>query len=141
MILAAALVAGLGLTACGQPVKQRGYVLSEDALAQVPVGSSREQALLVLGTPSTTSTLAGDTFYYISQSFQDSPVFGREIVGQRVLAVYFSEDGTVREIANYGLQDGKVFDFISRRTRSGGADVNLLAQLLGSIGNQRPFGG
>ena len=141
MLLTSALAAALTLGACSQPARQHGYVLAESALEQVPVGSSREQVLLVLGTPSTTSTLAGDTFYYISQSIDDNPILGREIVDQRVLAVYFAEDGTVREIANYGLQDGKVFDFISRKTRSGGADVSLLNQLLGAVGNQRPFGG
>jgi outer membrane protein assembly factor BamE (lipoprotein component of BamABCDE complex) len=115
-------------------------VLSESALEQVPIGSSREQVLLVLGTPSTTSALAGETFYYISQTVETKPIMGRSIVDQRVLAVYFNPDGTVREYANYGLQDGKVFDFISRKTRTGGADVSLIAQLLGAVGGASPFG-
>ncbi|WP_181707185.1 outer membrane protein assembly factor BamE [Chthonobacter rhizosphaerae] len=133
-------VTALTLTACGTPPRQHGYVLSESALEQVPVGSSREQVLLVLGTPSTTSTLAGDTFYYISQTTQDSPWTGRSVTDQRVLAVYFTEEGTVREIANYGLKDGRVFDFIERRTRAGGADLNLISQILGSVGRTNPFG-
>lgn len=128
-----------GLAACGNNARQHGYVLAENALDQVPVGSSREQVLLVLGSPSTTSTIAGDTFYYISQTIDDNPIMGREIRDQRVLAVYFDDKGLVKQIANYGLQDGKVFDFISRKTRTGGAEVNLIAQLLGAIGNQSPF--
>lgn len=139
VILTAA--AALTLTACGLPPRQHGYVLAENALDQVPVGSSREQVLLVLGTPSTTSSLAGDAYYYISQTTQDSPWTGRTVTEQRVLAVYFDENGAVREIANYGLQDGRVFDFIQRRTRSTGADLNLIAQILGSVGRTNPFGG
>ncbi len=134
-----AAIAG-GLASCGPPPLQHGYVLAENALEQVPVGSSREQVLLVLGSPSATSTLGGDAYYYISQTVQRTPVFGDEITDQRVLAVYFNEDGTVREIANYGLQDGKVFDFISRRTRTGGAEVSLITQLLGAVGGSGPFG-
>lgn len=136
--LAAALATTTLLASCGPPPRQHGYVLAENALDQVPVGSSREQVLLVLGTPSTTSTLAGDTFYYISQTIDENPFFGREITEQRVVAVYFDDKGAVRQIANYGLKDGKVFDFIERKTRTGGADLNLVSQILGAVGRS-PF--
>ena len=46
---------------------QRGYVLPEGALEQVPVGATQEQVLIVLGTPSTVATVNGEAFYYISQ--------------------------------------------------------------------------
>lgn len=140
-----ALVLGLAaagtLASCGPPPTTHGYVLSESALEQIPIGSSREQVLLVLGTPSTTSTLAGDTFYYISQTIQENAVFGRQITDQRVVAVYFDEKGMVRQIANYGLQDGRVFDFIQRKTRTTGADLNLISQILQGVGRTNPFGG
>ena len=46
---------------------QRGYVLPDGALEQIPLGASQEQVLLVLGTPSTVATVSGEAFYYISQ--------------------------------------------------------------------------
>ena len=46
---------------------QRGYVLPEGALEQIPLGASQEQVLIVLGTPSTVATVSGEAFYYISQ--------------------------------------------------------------------------
>lgn len=138
-LLATAAVTAPLLAACGPPALQHGYVLAENALDQIPVGSSREQVLLVLGTPSTTSTLAGDAFYYISQTIDESPLWGREITDQRVIAIYFDEEGKVRQIANYGLKDGKVFDFIERKTRTGGAEVSLIGQMLGAVGRGNPF--
>ena len=54
-----------------------------------------------------------------------------------MLAVYFGEDGRVTNIANYGMQDGKVFDFISRTTPTGGKDQNFLGQLLAGAGKIR----
>lgn len=137
--IALAMLAAVSLSGCSTGAIQHGYVLSEEALAQVPVGSSREQVLLVLGSPSTTSAVSGDAFYYISQTIDDNPIFGRSITDQRVLAIYFDEQGVVKSIANYGLQDGKVFDFITRRTRTGGAEVSLIGQMLQGIGNQNPF--
>jgi outer membrane protein assembly factor BamE (lipoprotein component of BamABCDE complex) len=140
-LLATAVLSAFLLASCGMPAMQHGYVLSENALEQVPVGSSREQVSLVLGTPSTTSALAGDTWYYITQSINENPIMGREVTDQRVLAVYFDENGAVRQISNYGLQDGKVFDFIERKTRTGGADISLIGQMLGAVGRTNPFGG
>lgn len=137
---AIALLTAVSVSACGTPPIQHGYVLSENALAQVPVGSSREQVLLVLGSPSTTSTLSGDTFYYISQTIDENPLMGRSVTDQRVLAVYFDENGLVKQIANYGLKDGKVFDFIERKTRTGGADLNLIAQIFKGVGRVNPLG-
>jgi outer membrane protein assembly factor BamE (lipoprotein component of BamABCDE complex) len=52
-----------------------------------------------------------------------------------VLVVYFDRDRRVTRIANYGLQDGKVFDFISRTTASGGADITLAGQILRGLGS------
>ncbi len=134
------LLTAVSLSACGTAPIQHGYVLSEDALAQVPVGSSREQVLLVLGSPSTTSALAGDAFYYISQTIEENPIMGRSVTDQRVLAVYFDDKGLVKQIANYGLQDGKVFDFIERKTRTGGADLNLISQIFKGVGRVNPLG-
>ena len=136
--VAIALLTAVSVSACGTPPIQHGYVLSEEALAQVPVGSSREQVLLVLGSPSTTSAVAGDTFYYISQTIDESPFMGRSVTDQRVLAVYFDEKGLVKQIANYGLQDGKIFDFISRTTPTGGKDQSFLAQIIKGAGKLTP---
>ena len=46
----------------------RGYQIDEQSLAQVKVGATtKQQALALLGTPSTTSTVGGDAWYYIGQ--------------------------------------------------------------------------
>lgn len=113
----------------------QGYVIDQQAVESVPVGSSREQVLLALGTPSTTATFDNEVFYYISQTRKRSVAFAKpKLIEQRVLAVYFGADGRVANIANYGLQEGKVFDFISRTTPTGGKDQNFLGQLLSGAG-------
>jgi outer membrane protein assembly factor BamE (lipoprotein component of BamABCDE complex) len=35
----------------------------------------------------------------------------------------------VKRLANYGLQDGKIFDFISRTTPTSGQELSYLAPL------------
>jgi len=118
----------------GETLNQ-GYIIDQDTLDQVPVGSSREQVLLALGTPSTTATFDNEVFYYISQTRRRSVAFENpKLVDQKVLAIYFGSDNRVSRIANYGLKDGKVFDFVSRTTPTGGKDQNFLSQIISGAG-------
>ena len=112
----------------------RGYLLDQHALDQVKVGASAEQVLVLLGTPSTTSTIGGGAWYYISQKVDRAMAFApNEVTDQRVLAVYFTPQKKVERIANYGLQDGKVFDFVSRTTPTGGAEQGFVKNLFRSF--------
>src|SRR6202163_4787167 len=121
---AAAVVAlGLMLGGCFSETYQRGYIVPEGALEQIPVGSTQEQVLIVLGTPSTVATVSGEAFYYISQRAERAIGFmPQQVVDQRVVAVYFDKNRRVERLANYGLKDGRVFNFVSRATPTGGKD-------------------
>ena len=112
----------------------RGYVVDQHALDQVKTGSSAEQVLVVLGSPSTTSTVGGGSWYYISQTVDRTFAFSAPaITDQRVLAVYFNKDKKVERVANYGIQDGKVIDFVTRTTPTGGAEQGFLKNLFRSF--------
>ena len=131
--LALALACGLALAGCGSFTEtlQRGYVLQEGTLEQIPIGATQEQVLIVLGTPSTVATVSGEAFYYISQTSQRAAAFmPYEVKDQRVIAVYFDKDRRVERLANYGLKDGKVFDFMSQTTPTGGQELEISAQRL-----------
>ncbi|WP_078707552.1 outer membrane protein assembly factor BamE [Consotaella salsifontis] len=117
-------------------VLNQGYIIDEKTLEMVPVGSSREQVLLALGSPSTTATFDNEVFYYFSQKRVRPLAFMRpKVVDQHILAIYFNKDNQVGRIANYGLKDGKVFDFVSRTTPTGGADSSFLMQILSDTGS------
>lgn len=136
---ACAVAAGLMLASCGsfEQTYQRGYVVPEGALEQVPVGSSQEQVLIVLGTPSTVATVSGEAFYYISQRGQKAAAFmPQKVVDQRVIAVYFDKERRVQRLADYGMKDGKIFDFVSRTTPTGGQELSYLTYLFKIIGTQ-----
>ncbi len=129
ILAAATLICGT-LGACTSEQFQKGYILPENALEQIPIGASQDQVLIVLGTPSTVATLSGEVFYYISQRSERKAAFlNQRVIDQRVIAVYFDKTRTVMRIANYGLQDGKIFDFISRTTPTSGQELSYLAPL------------
>jgi outer membrane protein assembly factor BamE (lipoprotein component of BamABCDE complex) len=138
-VAACLLAASLVLASCGgfEQTFQRGYVVPEGALEQIPVGSSQEQVLIVLGTPSTVATVSGEAFYYISQRGQKAAAFmPQKVIDQRVIAVYFDKERRVQRLADYGMKDGKIFDFVSRATPTGGQELSYLTYLFKIIGTQ-----
>lgn len=136
---ALALAAGLGLAGCMGETLQRGYVPSEMALQQVQVGAPREQVMIALGTPSTTADFGGEVFYYISQKTNRPVAFmNSRVVDQTVLAIYFDERSQVSQVANYGLEDGRIVDLVSRTTPTAGKDFSFLAQLFSATGVVMP---
>src|SRR5437870_1647851 len=90
----------LALAGCFGETFQRGYVLPDGALEQIPLGASQEQVLIVLGTPSTVATISGEVFYYISQRTEQTSFLPQKEVDRRVIAVYFDRGRKVERLAN-----------------------------------------
>src|SRR5215210_775414 len=132
-----ALAVGLLLGGCFSQTINRGYIMPPGALEQIPIGASQEQVLIVLGTPSTVATVSGEAFYYISQTAQQTFQFTPpKVVDQRVVVVYFDKNRRVERLANYGLQDGRVFDFVSRTTPAAGRELNYVNYLFKIVGRE-----
>jgi outer membrane protein assembly factor BamE (lipoprotein component of BamABCDE complex) len=93
--------------------------------------------LIVLGTPSTVATVTGEVFYYISQRAEKAAAFmPQKVVDQRVIAVYFDKERRVNRLADYGIKDGKVFDFVSKTTPTGGTEMSYLTYIFKIVGMQ-----
>jgi len=131
---AGVLALGAALSACiGYDGDfDRGYQVDQQSLDQITIGATtKPQALTLMGTPSTTSTVGGDAWYYIGQKMSRPLAFMlAKITDQSVLAIYFDKSGKVERIANYGMKDGKVFDFISRTTPTGGQEPDFLRNIM-----------
>ncbi len=136
MRLAAAC--GLAMTLSGclgyEGVINRGAIIDSRKLAQVKPGMAAPAVIQNLGTPSTTSTVGGDAWYYISQRVERSFAFmPQNITDQHVLAVYFDSGKKVTRIADYGMEDGKPIDFMTRTTPNAGPEYHLLQSLLSKM--------
>jgi len=133
---AACLAVALAASGCAQigETNVQGIVVTEKMLAQVKPGTTSDQVVAALGTPSTTSTINGEAFYYVSQTSSRPVAFlAPHVVDRTVLVVYFDK-GKVTRVANYGLQDGIAFDYISRTTPTAGAEQNFITQLIRGLG-------
>ena len=103
LTLACALAAPLAGCVGYDGDMQTGYVLDDRLVQQVRPGSSAEQVLVVLGTPSTTSTIGGSAWYYVSAEQKQDLAFQKPtVVERRILAVYFDPQKHVERVATYG---------------------------------------
>ena len=141
MRLAAAgvgLALSLVLAGCSEQITKHGHQFRETDLQSIQPGMSQEQVRTTLGTPATTAVVgSGNAFYYISSTMGQSSFMLPSEKDRQVVAVYFNEGGTVEQVANYGLKDGKVFDFISRSTPAPGAkDEGILKSLFRGLGKK-----
>src|ERR671923_235178 len=82
-----------------------------------------------------TSIGTGNAYYYISSTESQTAFLSPKETDRQVVAVYFTPSGSVERVAQYGMKDGKVFDFVSRTTPSANTnDDGLLKQLFRNLG-------
>lgn len=136
-LAALVVVVGLALTiaACSSTTITHGHHLRDTDLQQIQPGMSEESVRMALGTPDTTSALpGGNAFYYVSSKNKQSAFFKPEEVDRKVVAVYFNQVGSVSQIANYGLKDGRVVDFANNETPAYLRDKSFISRFFRGVG-------
>jgi outer membrane protein assembly factor BamE (lipoprotein component of BamABCDE complex) len=124
----------------GGQTMTHGYIFDDRVLDEVKPGMDVQAVITKLGQPSNVSTVGNQTFYYASQTTYQRFLFQQpSVVDQRVFAVYFDKQFKVERLANWGLQDGKIFDFISRSTPSSGVEQSFLRQIFNGSTKLSPF--
>ncbi|EJF75054.1 outer membrane protein assembly factor BamE [Bartonella alsatica] len=112
-------------------IYQEGYILDKNALNSISPGSSQEQVLLTLGTPSLKTKYDNEVFYYISQTrYRGMQFMKTKIIDRKVLVIYFNKNNQVTKVAKYGLKDGQVFDFIAQTTPTATKEQPFLLQII-----------
>jgi len=135
-LISALVAAGLGLSGCTSQLDRHGHIFTDEDIGQVHPGMSKDQVKVSLGTPDTTSTIGGGAFYYISSTQRHAPFLKPAVIDRKVLAVYFDNNESVVRLANYGMQDGRIVDFMRGATPSKGSDLTMLEQFFGNLGNR-----
>jgi outer membrane protein assembly factor BamE (lipoprotein component of BamABCDE complex) len=141
-----AITAAVGLAGCS-PVKPivdyRGYLPRSDEIARVQIGMGKTEVEALLGSPSTTATIddLGESYYYISSVVETTAFLAPQVVDRQILAVRFDQEQRVSGLAHYGLEDGKVVNFISRETPTRGKEMSIIQQLFDNIGRFDPGAG
>ena len=134
-LVVATCAAALSLSGCTKDINARGNLPPEDALTQLQPGQqTRQDVQLIMGTPSTVSTLGDETWYYISAITTQYAFYSSEELERDVFALSFDERGILQEVKNLRLEDGEDLQIVERETPTMGREFSLIEQLIGNLG-------
>jgi outer membrane protein assembly factor BamE (lipoprotein component of BamABCDE complex) len=136
----AAVLLGVGLlSGCGAQINRHGHVFIDVDVNSIQPGMTKEQVTGVLGSPDTTSTIAGEAYYYISTTQKTVAFLKAREIDRQVVAVYFNGGANVEHVAHYGLKDGIVVNYLKDETPARGKDLGFIEQIFGNISNRGMF--
>ncbi len=136
VLKAGAFALALAAAGCTPIVTTHGYAPTPDQLAQIEPGLDSAQTVTrKIGRPSTGGVVRNDVWYYVGSRFETVAYNAPKVADRRVVAVRFGPDGLVSDIRQYGLEDGRVVNLVTRTTPTFGRELTILQQLFGNIGN------
>ena len=110
-------------------------IAPEDRLVRVEVGRTNQSDLEgLVGRPSAAGVLTGAAWYYVGSRWEYFGAREPREIDRQVVAVSFTENGTVSNVERFGLEHGRVVALSRRVTDGGVRSSGLLRQLLGNIG-------
>ncbi len=127
--------AALILASCEPVVDTRGHAIEEMDFSQVVTGqTTMEDVRALFGSPSARSTFGDPVWFYISERKETYAFYAPEVADQKVLAIYFDPNQTVRDMERYDLKDGKKIVLVERQTPTAGHSLTFMEQLMGNFG-------
>jgi len=131
----AAAVCLAAVAGCSPQLAKRGQVLDAEAASQLKAGTStKADVQRALGSPTTVGTFDKDVWYYIGQNVERVAFFEPEATDRRILAVKFDPRGTVQQVSQLTLADGKQVALVTRETPTAGNETTLFQDLFGNLG-------
>ena len=135
--VARALIASAFLfstSACTAVQNQRGYVPDQEAFNSIVVGEDTRASISEkLGNPSVSATFNDNIWYYISSYDIQTAFFAPRSMERDIVAVEFSETGQVANVSRFGLEDGRIVDYVDRETPVRGRDLTILQQIFNAV--------
>ncbi len=133
-LLSCAALSALIISGCTPTNTVRGNIVEDYRLAEVQPGvDTRTDVLRKLGSPTTRATFDDNIWYYIGQETEKRGILDPEVVEERVIVAFFSEDGILQEIKDI---DNERLDipYARRETPTSGNEITVLQQFLGNLG-------
>lgn len=131
MVIAVAAV----LTACAPQYQKHGYVPAQADLDRIEVGvDTRDTVAAILGRPSTAGLLNDVGWFYVESRWRTVGALAPVEEDRQVVAITFTESGTVQNVERFGLEKGNVIALQRRVTEPNVKSAGFLRQLFGNIG-------
>ena len=130
------------LSACSSDVflVHNGNMPTDDKIAQISKGQSRDEVLDILGSPSAVSTLNANEWLYMSSTVRKVAFLKPKMLQRDVLTIAFDENGQVNKISKLDKNDGQNLKIDKDETTSNEHDLGFFKRYFGGVGQYMPIG-
>ena len=129
------LFLGLFFVACTPVQKIHGNVIDDKKLAILELDKTTQgDVIRTWGTPTTTSTVDNQIWYYIGQKTSQTGLYRPEVEERRVVALEFNAEGILINHSTLTEKDGQEVEVSARETPSTGRKFTIMQQLIGNLG-------
>ncbi len=101
-------------------------------------GDSKLSVEEQIGTPPESGIQDANAWYYVESTVRTMAFFAPEVTERRVLVLDFDDQGILRDVARFGLEQGQVVNLQTRVTPTESRRVSVLRRLLGNVGSITP---
>ncbi|WP_323770282.1 outer membrane protein assembly factor BamE [Antarctobacter sp.] len=125
----------VALSACAAQYRTHGYLPSEEDLQQIVPGIDTKASVEdLIGVPNAAGVLSGSGYYYIETEVRHFAYQKPKVIERTIVAITFDEADVVKNIATYGLEDGRVVTINRRVTQTSDGDISFIRKLFGNVG-------
>lgn len=126
----------LAVGACAATFENHGYVPTDTDLEQIIVGvDTRDTVAETVGRPTSFGVLEGGGWYYTQSRWRHFAFTAPKIVDRQLVAITYTEAGTVENIERFTLEDGRIIALSRRVTNSNIKGISFIRQMLSNFGN------
>ena len=122
-------------------VSRNGNMPTEERIAQIKDGYSKDDVLQILGAPSAQVSFNKNTWIYMSSDIKRVAFFKPEETHRDILKIQFNDDGKVIEVARLNKDCGKDVEVVTDKTEVKGQQPGFFRKYFGGVGQYNPFAG
>ena len=124
----------LAIGGCTTVKQNNGAEIRQVKLDQVTPKSTKNDVQTLMGSPSTKSMYGPETWYYITSKIKKQLISDDKILTQNVVAISFTQAGTVETVEIYDANSRHEFATSDRITPTAGRKLSVVEQNLGNVG-------
>lgn len=121
-------------------VTHNGNMPTEERIARIQKGTSKDEVLQVLGAPSSVPSFDKDTWIYMSSDVKCVAFMEPEEVERKILKLSFNDDKVVG-ITRLTKENGRNISPSQEKTDVKGQNPGFFRKYFGGVGQFNPFAG
>ena len=122
-------------------VTHNGNMPSEERIAKIEKGSSKDDVLQILGTPSTVAAFDENTWIYMSSDIKRVAFFKPQEIDRNILKIKFDSNDNVTKITRLNKDNGIDINPAKEKTEVKGQEPGFFQKYFGGVGQYNPFSG